>query len=497
MKASSVKNAAMFNMLSKYAVIVIQIIYTAILSRILTPEDYGIVAIINVFLNFFNVLADMGIGSAVIQRQDLEQHEINGIFTFSCLISVLLAVGFMVLSIPISFFYADNVYLKLGPLLSISVFFNTLNTVPNALLMKEKKFIRIGIRQIVVAIACSIIAVILAMVGWQYYSLIIYSILYALFTFAWNLKNSKLRLIAYIDNSCIKKIGSYSAHLFGFNVVNYFSRNLDNLLIGKFLGTTEVGNYNKAYQLMLYPINNLVRVITPVLHPFLANRQEEKDYLYNSFVKTVKLFSLVSIYIQFFCFFLSNELVSILYGKQWTEVMICFKILSLSIWSQMICSASGAFFQVLNKTNLQFRRGIIDTILMIIGISIGVYCQSIKTIAICVVIAYNSNFITMLYFLIKKSFKRNICSFLMNFLPDVIIGCGVFVSFILVSNIAINNMILSFVIKLLVTGIVFFITLILTRQLRFFIQLLPKTIVSRLPSILSGINKDNSKIHKK
>ena len=123
MKVNSVKQAAIINMSSKYLVIIIQLIYTAILSRILTPEDYGIVAIINVFVNFFNVLADMGIGSAVIQRQDLGKKEVNSIFTFSCLISVALAFVFMLLSLPISWFYEDNVYLKLGPLLAISVFF--------------------------------------------------------------------------------------------------------------------------------------------------------------------------------------------------------------------------------------------------------------------------------------------------------------------------------------------------------------------------------------
>ena len=480
MKVNSVKQAAVVNMTSKYMVIAIQLIYTAILSRILTPEDYGIVAIVNVFVNFFNVLADMGIGSAVIQRQDLEKCEIDSIFTFSCVISVVLAVAFIILSLPIAWFYDDIIYLKLGPLLSISVLFNTLNTVPNSLLMKKKKFVLVAIRQIIVAIACSILAIVMAMCGWKYYSLIFYSVLYAVFNFIWNMKNSGLVLAKHIDKNSIEKIKSYSIYIFVFNIVNYFSRNLDNIAIGKFFGKSSVGNYNKAYQLMLYPSNNLARVITPVLHPFLAGKQTDKEYLYSSFVKTVKLFSLLSVFIQGFCFFASDELVTILYGEQWNDTMICFRILSLSIWSQMVCTASGAYFQALNKTEMQFRRGVVNTFIMIVGIILGVYFKSILIVSIGVTIAYNLNFISMLYYLLHKSFDKKIKSFLLYFVPDFIIGIGVFTGLYFVSCFQISNSIIELFIKLILSGILYLILLIVTNQIRFFLDILPTKIREKI-----------------
>lgn len=480
MKVNSVKQAAIINMSSKYLVIIIQLIYTAILSRILTPEDYGIVAIINVFVNFFNVLADMGIGSAVIQRQDLGKKEVNSIFTFSCLISVALAFVFMLLSLPISWFYEDNVYLKLGPLLAISVFFNTLNTVPNALLMKEKKFVLVALRQIIVAVVCSILAIMMALGGWKYYALIIYSVLYAAFNFFWNLKNSGLALVKNIEKESIEKIKSYSIYIFVFNIVNYFSRNLDNIVIGKFFGNRAVGNYNKAYQLMLYPTNNLARVITPVLHPFLAGKQTDKEYLYSSFLKTAKLFSLLSVFIQSFCFFASDELVIILYGKQWSDTMVCFRILSLSIWSQMVCTASGAYFQALNKTDMQLRRGVVNTFIMIVGIFLGIHYKSILVVSVGVMVAYNLNFVSMLYYLLYKSFHKEIIFFLTNFIPDLIIGIGLFVGLYFISYLHISNSIIMLLVKLILSGIIFLLLLIATNQLKFFLQILPSKFKSKL-----------------
>lgn len=481
MKVNSMKKAAVLNMSSKYIVIIIQLLYTAILSRILSPEDYGIVAIINVFVNFFNILSDMGMGSAIIQHQNLSKKEINSIYTVSCMISLLLALFFILLSMPISIFYNDNIYLRLGPLLSVSVLFNTLNTVPNALLMKEKKFVRVAVRQIIIATLCSAFSIITALIGWKYYSLIIYSVMTAVLTFFWNIKGSSLKITGQLDIPGIKKIASYSFNLFGFNIINYFSRNLDNLLIGKFLGKTELGNYNKAYQLMLYPTNNFARVITPVLHPFLADKQGEKEYLYISFIKTVKIFSLIGVFTQSFCFFASEELVLILYGNNWKGIILCFKILSLSIWSQMICTASGAYFQVLNKTDNQLRRGVFNTIVMILAIATGINFHSIVIVSLCVMVAYNLNFISMLYYLIYKSFEKNIIHFLHFFLPDCIIGAGVFISLLLISQILINNILLSFAIKLLASGITFLIFLVATKQSDYFIYLLPNKVVSKLP----------------
>lgn len=487
MKVNSVKRAAIINMSSKYIVIVIQLIYTAVLSRLLTPEDYGIVAIINVFVNFFNILADMGIGSAIIQWQDLDKEEINSIFTFSCLISILLALFFYALSCPIAMFYDDSVYLKLGPLLSFSVLFNTLNTVPNALLMKEKKFMRVAIRQVVVAVVCSIFAIITAVMGWRYYSLILYSVLYAIIAFAWNFKDSGLSLVKHINMNSIKKIKSYSTYLFGFNIVNYFSRNLDNMLIGRSMGKTAVGSYNKAYQLMLYPTNNLARVITPVLHPFLAKRQTETEYLYTSFIKTVKIFSLISVFIQMICFFGSNELVNILYGNQWEETRICFKILSLSVWSQMICSASGAYFQALNATDIQMRRGITDTLIMIIGIFTGIRFKSIMVISMCVMISYNLNFFTMLYYLIRKTFKKDITSFLILLLPDFVIEIGLAICFYLISLFSIDNYFLSLIVKLIIAGITFVFLLLVTKQMHYFTHLIPQKLMFKIIKIIKKV----------
>ena len=140
MSTVSIKKATLINAVSKYGKVLMNLVFTAVLSRLLSPNDYGVVAIVTVFTSFFNILADMGLGSAVVQNKELTDDEVNDIFSYSCYQGIMLAVFFCILSVPISFFYKNKVYLSICSILSVSVLFNTLNMIPNAVLMKNKKY---------------------------------------------------------------------------------------------------------------------------------------------------------------------------------------------------------------------------------------------------------------------------------------------------------------------------------------------------------------------
>lgn len=94
----SIKKAIMINFVSKYSNVFIQLIINSILARLLTPDDYGIVAVITVFINFFTIIADMGIGPAIIQYKDLGEKQISDIFVFTFFVSVLISIGFVAFS---------------------------------------------------------------------------------------------------------------------------------------------------------------------------------------------------------------------------------------------------------------------------------------------------------------------------------------------------------------------------------------------------------------
>ena len=150
MREISIKRAAMINAAASYSCVLLQLVFNGILARMLSPDDYGIVTVVSVFTTFFTVMANMGIGPAVIQNKELTDEDISNIFSFNFYAAIVTMLVFAVFSIPLSKFYGNHIYVSIGCLLSVSLFFHTMNIVPHSLLLKQKRFMLIGVRMIVV-----------------------------------------------------------------------------------------------------------------------------------------------------------------------------------------------------------------------------------------------------------------------------------------------------------------------------------------------------------
>jgi PST family polysaccharide transporter len=458
MPAISIKKAALITAISKYSTVIVNIIFSAILSRILTPGDYGVVAIVGVFTNFFGVLSNMGLGTSVIQYKELSTLQINHIYSFSLYVSLLLAAVFALLSIPISIFYNNNVYVPIGCILSISVFFNSLNMIPNAVLMREKRFLLVGIRLIIVSILTSLFTIMLALLGMKYYALAFQSVLSAVFAFLWNKKTSGVKFQWNIDFNNIKNVRHYSSYQFGDNFINYFTRNLDKLLIGKLMGDIPLAQYDKAYKWMLYPVQNLTHVITPTLHPFLSDHQNNKEYIYTKYLKIIKFLSIFGVLVTAICFWCNKEIIIIVFGNQWHSAAVILRWLSLSIWSQMITSSSGTVFQSIGNTKLLFFDGIASSAVTVICIITGILISAgdLETVAKFISLGFCCSFFINYFFLIKIGFKRKFYSFLLEFKYDLFVFLICMVSgYFLEKIIQYDSLFVSFIIKSILIGIVF------------------------------------------
>lgn len=462
----SLKKAVIINAASKYIKIVINLLFTVILARLLSAEEYGIVAVITVFTTFFSVFSDMGFGPAVIQNKELTNNDINNIYSFTCYLGIALGLAFMLFSYPLTIFYNNNVYLPIGSLLSVSLFFNTANIIPNAVLLKEKRFLLLGIRTISVAVISGIVTVVLAALNFSYYSIVISSIVTSVLTYFWNITSVKLRFKKRFDWDSIKKIWGFSISQFAFNFVNYFSRNMDNLLTGKFMGNAMLGYYDKAYKLMQYPTSNLTHVITPVLHPILSEYQDDKKFIYDHYIKIVKLLAVLGVFISAFCYLASGEIIHILYGSQWNISIPCFTWLSISVWAQMITSSTGAVFQSLGDTKRMFWVGSFNAVLNVIAIIIGVLTNDITKLALCVSISYNIHFISTFFVLIQNSFKMSYFNFLKGLSKEIFIAILLMIG-ILIYPFNINHVFLGFTVKLCYLGVIYLFGLVVTKEYLF------------------------------
>lgn len=405
------KSGIIYTAMGKYSIVLVQLIVNAFISRILTPGEVGIVAAVNIFLVFFQLLADFGIGPAMIQNKDLKQDEINSIFAFSLYIAFGLGVLFFFLGYPMSLFYGNEVFIPVSRILAIAVFFYGILVVPQSLLLREKNFKMVNLTTIAGALTSGVVSISLALLGFSYYAMIIGNATKAFILFLVFYLNTDTKLTLKFNWAPLKKIYAFSRNQFLFNFINYFSRNLDNLLIGRYFSSTALAYYDQAYKVSLYPNQTLTSVVTSVIHPILSDYEDEKDRIMRVYLRISNLLATLGMPLSIFLFFAAEEVILVLFGMQWGGSVMTFQILALSVWLQMILSSTGGIFQSGNRTDLLLLSGVLSTIFNISGIVTGVLLGQIETVAAFLVLAFSLNFIQANYLLMKKLFNDRLSTF--------------------------------------------------------------------------------------
>ncbi|MGF2995124.1 lipopolysaccharide biosynthesis protein [Lactococcus lactis] len=445
------KSGFIFTTIGVYSNFLLQIVLNMIMSRLLTPKDYGVVAIMQVFVLFFSMLIEAGMGPAIIQNKSLSNIDNSVLFNYSVIFSIVLAAIFGFFGIALSSVYDNEIYIKLTWLFSISIFFSGLNIVPTAILNKTKKFKAVNFSIVLGNFCGGIIGITFAFLGMGVYALIYSTIISSFCALLLNLRFSKIKFINSFSSSPIKEIWNFSKNQFMFNFINYFSRNSDNILIGKFLGAYSLAEYNKAYQLLMVPNTLFLGIVNPVLQPVLSEYQDDVEYIKNTYLKIIHLLALLGVPLSIFLSLSSKEIIFFMFGNQWGNSVQPFSILALTVWIQMTLSSSGAIYQARNHSKLLLINGYITGGVLVCSIIIGIVLGSINFVAYCLGIGFLLNFFIGFYMLNKYTIFCKFKTFMHEFLSPFMLGIIVFGCLITVNQISINSIFL----KLLAKGIIF------------------------------------------
>lgn len=471
--ADEFKKGVFYSALGKYSNVVIQLVVTAILSRILTPQEYGIVAVVNVFLIFFQMLADFGIGPAIIQNKTLTKNEINSIFGFSIYLALFLGIVFVFLGYPISIFYSNEVYIPISMVLAVCLFFYGVLVVPQSILLREKKFSMVNMVTILANVASGVVSIVLAFSGFSYYSLIISNTVKAALLFVVFYFKTDIKAQFKLDTSPLKKIFSFSKNQFLFNFINYFSRNLDSILIGRYFSASALAFYDKAYQVSLYPNQILTNVISPVIQPIMSEYETDLEKIKTVYLKITAVLATIGLPLSVFLFFNASEIILFLFGDQWSGSVLPFQILAVSVWVQMISSSTGAIFQSANRTDLLLLSGILSAIVTVSAIFIGIFAGRVEYVALMVIAAFSINFIQTNYLLMYRLFQTNFTEVIKALVKPVIMAIIQAAFFLIMPELPFVNFI-NLVIYGLAFVVLFGIGLIVTGQMKLLKEVLMK-----------------------
>ncbi|WP_167759977.1 lipopolysaccharide biosynthesis protein [Paraburkholderia pallida] len=401
----TLRRSVLINMVGRYSNIVIQLIVTAVLARVLSPKEFGLMAVVGVIAVFLSFLSEMGLGPAVVQFDELLSKQLAGLFWLTVVVGGCAGLALSLSGPLISNFYGDGIYSSIANGIAVNVAFSCWAIVPLALLRRRKRFHTIARIEVVAAAFSGICAVWSALHGGGVGALVLKGTSNAFFIFLFSVVLAKP---PFCEPTLLRMghVFSYSGYQFLFNFFNYFTRNADKLLIGKYLGSIPLGLYDMSYRLMLMPISNLTHVITPAIQPVYAEYAKNPVIIFESYQKLVRILAIGGGFVGAMCLGCAPEIILLSYGKQWAAAVPVFSIFSLSITVQVILSSTGSVFQALGKTKLLFVTGVFSTVTTVSAIVVGIFIGDLRVLASMVVASFFINFIQGFYVLTKFGFER-------------------------------------------------------------------------------------------
>jgi PST family polysaccharide transporter len=275
------------------------------------------------------------------------------------------------LSPLIAVFYKQPELMKLSMVLGTTFFISSISSVPNAILSKEMQFERIAIVEISVIFISGITGILFALRGFGVWSLVYKSVVGAVLSSFLLFIATKWKPVFFFNWYKIKDMFSFGANLTGFGVLNYFHRNLDNLLIGRFLGPILLGYYNFSYSILLFPVFQISGALGRVFFPALSSIQEDLPRVRNIYTQTTFYISVITFPLMIGIFILAPEFVRTIFGPKWIPAIIVLRILVLIGMIQSIVTTQGWIYGVTGRTDIMLKWGFFSFIVVAISFVIG------------------------------------------------------------------------------------------------------------------------------
>ena len=368
---SRVVNGAAFTFLGIGLRTAVTVGSMAILARLLTPADFGHLAMATVITELAAIFANFGFGAILVQRLRISRIQIDTMHWSAVALGVILTVLVFGLSFFASLFFDDP---KVGPLLRVlclAFILEELSMVPRSLMSRRMQFKLDFYVQCGMLLARAGTSIAMALNGWGVWSLVggalagslVQTIAYQWITGYW----PRFRFSVVFLKSTWRTNGGY----FGNGVLFYINANLDFILIGKTLGATLLGQYQNARSLTDEIRARMVQPVQRVLFPAFSAIQNDTLRFQDGILRSGRLLALAFIPVGFGIAAVAPELVWVLYGEQWLPMIPVLQIISISTALNAPTNIGSPIFNATNRVELSFKYYLISTVIAVAFMLVG------------------------------------------------------------------------------------------------------------------------------
>ncbi|MCZ6638111.1 MAG: lipopolysaccharide biosynthesis protein [Alphaproteobacteria bacterium] len=349
----------------------IQMVSVIALARLLAPEAFGLLAIATFFTGFLAVFGDLGLGYAVIQRQDLNEEQLTALFWINLGVSFLLALLTAGLAPLVSWIYGHDDVLLIMLVLALAYPISGAAAQHRALLMRQMRYGRLKAIEIAAALVALLVGICAAWWGYGYWALVAMTLTGAIVSLVllWGFSGWRPGL-----PRPAKGIGSllrFGLDITGFNALNYLARNADNALIGWVWGPAALGFYTRAYALLMAPLQQLNRPLSSVAIATLSRLAGEPDAYANAYRRIVEKILLITMPLTGLLLATSDLVIEVLLGPRCADAAPIFLWLAVAALYQPLAQTTGWLFITQGRTGEMLRWGAISVPITLASFLVG------------------------------------------------------------------------------------------------------------------------------
>jgi O-antigen/teichoic acid export membrane protein len=349
----------------------VQVGSTVALARILSPSDFGLIAMVTAMSGFFLNFRDMGLSQATIQRPNVTHEEVTNLFWVNAAVGLVVGIIVACLAPVIAWFYNEPRLIPVTLVMSTFSILGGLAVQHAALLQRQMQFTPIVIRDVGGQLFGFLAGLFAAWQGAGYWSLVVMTGSQQLFALIALWTGCRWRPSLPFWKTNVRPMLVFGSNLSGNSIINYFGANIDSVLIGYFFGAAQLGFYSRAMNLLLLPMRQILPPMSSVMMPALSRIADDTERFRRVFLGFIERVAMISLPAITFMIFASDWIIILLLGRQWVECSPIFAWLGLNALTQPINALTTTTWVARGHGGAMLRWGIVHNLLIITAIVAG------------------------------------------------------------------------------------------------------------------------------
>jgi len=360
-----------FTVVSQASTFLMHIISTVVLARLLTPDDFGLVAMAVTFSLLLQNFGLNGFTEAIMQKEELDQRLVSTFFWINIAISLGLTLAFIAAAPALCWLYHEPRLKAISIGVALSIIFTGVGNIHAALLKRKMEFKATSAIFFAARTAGFLLAIALAWMGWGYWALVINTVaqpfVYAVCS--WVFCSWRPGMPA--RNTGVRSMVVYAFHVYGNFVLNYSSRNADNFLVGRYIGALSLGYYKKAYDIFALPVNQLTAPLTDVALSTLSRLTGEPDRYRRYYLDAVSILAFIGMAMSLLLTLNAHDLILLILGPQWKKSADIFLFFGPGVGIMLVYYTNSWLHLSLGRADRLFRWGFVELVVTVLSFVIG------------------------------------------------------------------------------------------------------------------------------